>query len=137
MNIYKSFGLLVAAIFLVQTAQAATFTIYNKGGTTIYARPMWGGKSANYDTIAAGQSVKYDSGFQKPYSIRWLENVTPRDRDMSGKSKIHCFKIFEQGINLGVVNLGGKFEILSDGSYSYYFGIDGSGNGVATSVEGL
>lgn len=128
-------ALLAALLCAVGVVNAAVFTVINKGSQTVYANPMWSGRCGCFDALQPGQEMRYDSGFSNVGKIRWIQKLAAGSTVSDPKALV--VKIFDADIKLGALNLGGRFEILNDGSYSYMFGIDGSGNGTAKTIEGL
>ncbi len=130
MNYMRVTGLFIALLCSVNAVNAAVFTVKNSSRSTIYVRPVWASKQFTLDQLVPGQSMRYDSGVVNVNAVRWLEVMSQGNGQM-------FIKGFEANVKLGALNLGGTFEILNDGSYSYMFGIDGSGNGSASKVDGL
>ncbi len=121
---------LLLSVLSVNNAQAAIFYVYNKSRTTIYVRPEWSGKSRSYDRLEPGQNIRYNSGIWAVSAMHWLEQIPVHQDFLS-------FKAFEAQVKVSFFNIGGEFNILSDGSFDYYFGVDGSGDGSATQVNNL
>lgn len=130
MNSMRMMGLVFALLCTVGAVNAAVFNVKNNSRQAIYVRPIWAGRPFSLDRLQPGQSKDYESLTAKPTAIHWVEVVS------SGNGQMFL-KGFEANIKLWELNLGGKFEILNDGSYSYMFGVDGSGNGSATKVDDL
>ena len=135
MNFIRCIGLVGVVLLTVSAAQAAVFTVYNKGPQAIFVNPMWEGRCGCYELLQPGQSREYNSVFAGVNKIKWVQKFP--GASMVADPKAMIIKSFEADISLGALNLGGKFEILNDGSYSYMFGVDGSGNGTAKTTDGI
>ncbi len=135
MNFIRCLGFLGLILMTVNGSQAAVFTIFNKGPQAIFVNPMWSGRCGCYELLQPGQSREYNSVFAGVNKIKWVQKF-PGSNMMSDPNAM-MIKSFEADINLGALNLGGKFEILNDGSYSSLFGVDGSGNGTARTTDGI
>jgi hypothetical protein len=120
----------VMCVFSVHNAQAAIFYVYNKTRATVYVRPIWSGKNRTHDRLEPGQNMRYNSYFWNVSAIHWLEQIPTVDGTLS-------LKAFETPVSLGFLNFGGEFSILSDGSFDYHFGVDGTGDGSAAQVDEL
>ena len=127
---YALLSLSLVCGFSFYSADAALFYVYNKTRATVYVRPIWNGRCCSYDRLEPGQNIRYNSGIWSVSAIHWLEHVSMVDGILS-------FKVFEQQVALGLFNLGGEFNILSDGSFDYYFGVDGISDGSAARVNDL
>jgi hypothetical protein len=127
---YALLSLLLVGGFAINNARAAIFYVHNKTRATVYLRPIWSGKSRTHDRLEPGQHIRYNSYFWNVSAIHWLEQAPTGDGTL-------VFKAFEQQVSLGFLNLGGEFNILSDGSFDYHFGVDGMGDGSAPQVNEL
>ena len=127
---YVFLSLLLVCGLSVNNTDAAIFHVYNKTRKTVYVRPVWSGKNRSHDRLEPGQSIRYNSGIWSVSALHWLEQLDTVDGTLS-------FKTFETAVSLGLFNIGGEFNILSDGSFDYYFGVDGTGDGSAARVSEL
>ena len=121
---YISAMVILSSVFCYNAAESAAFTVSNKGTKDISVSPLWSGRPEAFDVINPGQSKGYDSGFNNVTGFRWHQSVP------SSVAGTVCYKNYQADAKVGALNLGGKFEILDEGSYTYYFGVDGSGSGV-------
>lgn len=117
---------LLLFIFLVYVhAEAAIFTVFNKATVPIIVEQMWHSEDAEIK-LEPGESFTFNTGLANVSKMRWIEPVLVKKGNMPP-----FYKSFETPVRLGFLNIGGTFEIFNDGAFSYYFGIDGSGKGIA------
>ncbi|HRN77955.1 MAG TPA: hypothetical protein PLU71_01840 [Candidatus Dependentiae bacterium] len=121
---------LITAVAIASQSHAAVFTVQNKGSKAIEAAPMWSGSSESYTTIKPGQEVRFDSGLNAVTGIRW--RLVTSNNPTQGTECYQYYKATKAPHFAGALNLGGNIQILDAGSYSWYFGVDGSGSAVAT-----
>jgi hypothetical protein len=121
---------LIAALAIASQSYAAVFTVENKGSKLIEVSPLWSGRSDVYTAIKPGQESRFDSGVNHVTGIKW-RSIT-QENTSAGTMCYQYYKATKAPYFAGAVNLGGNFKILDGGSYSWYFGVNGSGSAVAT-----
>ena len=128
------------ALLSTVAANAAVFTLENKSASVIFVHPICSptvcltrnctdkicavhNSGGVYDEIAPGGSIRYDTGGDSVVKFEWgTKNGVKRT-------------IYTVRVKIWALNLGGRFTIFDDGKYSYYFGVDGPGEGVAERVD--
>ncbi len=136
-NISRTVMLCAVTILCGQKSQSAAFTL------------TYGGKNAVDVTVNGSQykvkkeeSVPVDTGLTPVTTISWTESVVMGKEGVKDGRNFNADtdSVFEKSYALalpksvGAVNVGGVFNILGDGAYGYYFGIDSDWNTVKGSV---
>lgn len=135
----KKIGIIIA-LLVGMPLNAAVFTLENKSTKAIFVHPICSpsvclartcadkicgvqDSGKVYDHIVPGGSIRYDTGGDGVVKFEWgTKNGTKRT-------------IYTVSVRVWALNLGGRFTIFDDGKYSYSFGVDGPGEGVAEHVD--
>lgn len=80
------------------------------------------GATGEYDRLQSQQAETYDTGFADLLKIGWMEKVAG------------VVTSYEVNIKVNALNLGGHFDIQTEGRYTYDFGVDGKDS---TKVKGV
>jgi|GEM_PF-4744400 len=126
-------SILAVAMVSVFSMQAATFTIKNLSSSTVDVNPIWKDRCGCYDTLKPGEEKYYGplgSGFEDVTPIKWVEYLSVSVPGMSSGTQV--VKRYTANVKQPGINVLGVFKIYGGGSYHYEFGLNNTGDGVAT-----
>ncbi len=115
----KIFFLLLIAVF--QTAQCATFSVYNLSGRDVFVKAFWLTTTPlAYVKLPAGKSISYNSGLHSIEKIRWIT-------DMPNNNKWVAYTLVDQkkgedGKVLDALKVNRQIRIYPSGQYEHNFG---------------
>jgi hypothetical protein len=118
----------LGTLLVASSASAAIYTVYNKSGNDItLVIPKANGST--FIPLTPGQSHEFNTWFEGVSYIRWQESMTINPESFE-KAQVKQLGEYNADINLGLFNVGARFEILTGGKFNYNFGIQGSGKNV-------
>lgn len=137
-NVFKIVMVCATTMLCVQQSQAAAFTLTYGGRNAV--KVMVDGLQYS---VRREDSVSVNTGLSPVATISWTESVIMgKDGIKDGNNfNADTDSVVEKDYTLllpkpvNALNVGGFFNIMADGKYTYYFGIDSDWNTVEGTVQ--